>query len=555
MYRQLTAALRRRVTIDTRSLAVFRIFAGLLVVADVLLRLRNFRFFYTDDGVMPVSLAREIASDYAVSVFFLSGSPAVTLALFGLHLLVGVALFFGYHTRIAAVLAFVFVVSLDFRMPLATSYADILFRHLLFWGMFLPLGRRFSLDAIRSETPAAKTYTGLAGAFVLIQMVAMYVANGSHKIPWRKEWLSGQSLYGILHYDSISWLLGPYIRDFPLLVQLGSVKWYILMLAAPMLLLFAGRARYFAATLYVGGHLFMASTVRIGAFPFVALMGLALFYQPRAWADGRWVAERFGFVSGFETVQARGTAYGERLDGRLPRATLPETPGIERLRAPATVLVTAIVVVSGVFVVVPTLATVGAIDDEATVPLADRVESVQSNVRLDQPPWRFYQGPMGSDEYYVFAGMRSDGEVVDAYNDRPMAWDRPHGHRNYRQLDTYRERFYMYSIDSRANPAYGDDADAVYAEYLCANYRSEGRALTHVNLWAIEEDVDLENPNDYESYDREASLVHAHGCGENEPRDIALPPEAYTPDLDSETRAAIERGDERYIDALSGVGP
>ncbi len=555
MYRQLTAALTRRVTIDTRSLAVFRILAGVLVIADVLLRLRNFRFFYTDDGVMPVSLAQELTHEYAVSVFFLSGSPAVTLVLFGLHLLVGVALLFGYHTRIAAVLAFVFVVSLDFRMPLATSYADILFRHLLFWGMFLPLGQRFSLDAIRSETPAAKTHTSLAGAFVLIQMVAMYIANGSHKIPWREDWLSGQSLYGILHYDSISWLLGPYIREFPLLMQLGSIKWYILMLAAPMLVLFAGRARYFAATLYVSGHLFMASTVRIGAFPFVALMGLALFYQSRAWADGRWVAQRLGFVSRFETVHVRGTAYGQRLDRLLPRATLPETPAIERLRVPATVLVTVVVIVSGAFVVVPTLATVGAINDEATMPLADRVESVQSSVRLDQPPWRFYQGPIGSDEYYVFAGLRSDGEVVDVYNDRPMAWDRPHGHRNYQQLDTYRERFYMYSIDSRTNPAYSDDADAVYAEYLCADYRSEGQELTHINLWVIEENVDLDNPNDYENYDREASLIHAHACGEDEPRDIALPPESDTPDLDPDTRAAIERGDERYIDALSGVGP
>jgi len=71
-------------------------------------------------------------------------------------------------------------------------------------------------------------------------------------------------------------------------------------------------------------------------------------------------------------------------------------------------------------------------------------------------------------------------------------------------------------------------------------------------MWVIEEDVDLDNPNDYENYDREVGLIHAHGCGDNEPQDIELPPPAYTPDLDEDTRAAIEAGEERYIDALAG---
>ena len=551
MYSRIKAAFVRRFTIDTRSLAVFRILAGILIIADVFLRLRNFRFFYTDGGAMPVSLARELTHEYAVSVFFISGSPTVTLALFGIHLLVGVALLLGYHTRVAAVLAFVFVVSLDFRMPLATSYADILFRHLLFWGMFLPLGQRFSLDAIRSDDAPAQTYTGLAGAFVLIQMVAMYIANGSHKIPWREDWLSGNSLYGILHYDSVSWLLGPYLREFPLIMQLGSVKWYILMLGAPMLLLLAGRARYFAAIVYASGHLFMAATVRIGAFPFVALMGLALFCGPRAWSDARWIAARFGVLERINGAVETAARRGAAIDSRLPRAALPEGPVIERLRFPATVLVMMIVIVSGVFIIVPTLGTVGAMDEDTTVPLQEEVQTVQAGVRLDQPPWRFYQGPIGSDEYYVFAGLTATGETVDVYNDRPLAWDRPHGPHNHKQLDTYRERFYMYSIESRSNPAFSDNADEVYAEYLCDTYRSDGEELTHINMWVIEEDADLDNAADYASYDREAVLIHAHGCGDREPRDIQLPPPEYTPDLDSHERDRIEREDDlTYIEVI-----
>jgi len=551
MKRRLRDAARRRVTIDTRSLAAFRIAAGILIIADVLLRSRNLEFFYTDNGVMPVWLARELTHEYAPSVFFLSGSPSVTVALFAIHLLVGVALLFGYHTRIMTVLAFVFVISLDLRMPLATSYADILFRHLLFWGMFLPLGERFSLDALRRSESPADSYTGLAGAFVLIQMVAMYISNWSHKIPWQDEWLSGESLYGILHYDSISWLLGPTLREFPLLMQLGSITWYVLMFIAPLLLLLVGRPRYLLAIMLAGSHLFMAATVRIGAFPYAALMGLVLFCGPRAWADARWIVDRIGVAPRLDSATAAIGRRGTTLDRRLPRVEIPETPTVERLRTPATVFVLTIVIISGLFIIIPTLGTTGVVDEEVTDSLGGEVQSAQSLVRLNQPSWQFYQGPPGSDEYYVFIGERSDGSVVDVYNDRELAWDRPHGHYNYKQLDTYRERFYMYAIDDRVDPAYRDGAEEVYAEYLCQKGSADSMELTHLNLFVIEEDTDLDAPNEYEAYDREAVLIHAHGCGTNEPTDIAIPPAEFTPDLDEDDREEIEHDDDRrYIEEL-----
>ena len=552
MYRQLVAALKRRVTLDTRSLAVFRIVAGILVIADVLLRLRNFTFFYTDGSAMPVWLARELTHEYAPSVFFISGSPSVTLLLFGLHLLVGIALLVGYHTRIAAVLVFVFVVSLDLRMPLATSYADILFRLLLFWAMFLPLGERFSLDAVRSEGSPASTYTGLAGAFILGQMVAMYISNGSHKTPWTDDWLSGQSLYGILHYDSISWLLGPTLREIPIIMQIGSVMWFSLMFISPILLVLAGRPRYILAIIYAGGHLFMAATVRIGAFPYVALMGLALFCGPQFWRDARWIADRLGVLTNLDRTAASVAERGRAVDARLPRLTMPAALESGRLRDAGTVVVLFLVITAGVFMVVPTLNTVGAIDDDTAVPLESEVQSLQSVAKLSQPDWSFYQGPIGSDEYYVFTAQRADGEVIDVYNDRPAAFDRPHGPHNYKQLDTYRERFYMYSIERRADPAYTDGAEVVYADYLCERHGDDDNPITHLNMWVVEEDTDLDSPNDMDSYGREAVLIHAYACDGEEPTDIALPPVSFTPTLDSDTRESIETNDDhRYIDELS----
>jgi len=242
------------------------------------------------------------------------------------------------------------------------------------------------------------------------------------------------------------------------------------------------------------------------------------------------------------------------LDARLPRLTVPEPPRAEQLRYVGTVAVLFLVITAGVFMIVPTLNTVGAIDDDTAVPLESEVRSIQSVAKLSQPDWSFYQGPIGSDEYYVFTAQQADGEVIDVYNDRQAAFDRPHGPHNYKQLDTYRERFYMYSIESRANPNFTDGAEVVYADYLCeAHSNGEGdEEITHLNMWVIEEDTNLDSPNDLESYDREAVLIHAHACDGGEPQDIALPPESLTPTLDSETRESIETNDDhRYIDELS----
>jgi len=106
-----------RVRIDTRSLALFRIALGLLIVADVALRSRNLALFYTDDGAVPASLAVAVEPLAAYSPYAVVTSTAGVAALFALTALVGVALALGYYTRPVTVLALILVVSLDARKP------------------------------------------------------------------------------------------------------------------------------------------------------------------------------------------------------------------------------------------------------------------------------------------------------------------------------------------------------------------------------------------------------------------------------------------------------
>lgn len=530
---------RKRVQIDTRSLAVFRVIAGILIIVDIILRLRSFRFFYTDQGVLPVAVATEIVPTNAFSFFLLSGDPTFTLFLFVIHFLIAIQLILGYYTRVAIVLSFLFVVSLDYRNPLVTSYADLTFRHLLFWGMFMPLGARYSIDSIRSNNPAPEHYTGLAGMFALLQMIFMYLANGSHKIPFREDWLNGNSMTGILHYDSISILLGNYLREFPLFMQFSGIMWYSLMLGAPLLLLFVGRERYLLASIYACGHLFLAVTVRIGAFPFAAIMGLTLFAQSRAWADGNRVATWLNFP--IEHYYNTITQLGKTIDHWLPEFSIQTTIfQHSTLRSTVYVSVALIVLIAGIFMVIPNLQTIGVMDDEQSAPYQAEVEGVQHAFRLVEPPWRFYQGPVTYDEYYVFAGKTAAGTHVDVYNDRPLQWDRPHGVHNHKQLDTYRHRFYMYAIMNRGDDGRDDGVIESYADYLCTNWEWEGESLEHLNMYYIRERASMETVHDYTQYNRSAVLIDAYHCGGDEPELVELPPSEYRDRLDPDLYELIQ---------------
>ena len=279
--------------IDTRSLAVFRIVLGVLVVADVFLRARNFSFYYTDGGIVPQELAQANTAEYAVSVYYLTSDSTLIAGLMGLQVLFALALIVGYRTRAMTVVSFLFVISLDHHNPFVLSYADTLFRLLFFWAIFLPLGERWSVDAVHRDRSPRSSIVGVATALALGQMVFMYVLNGLHKSE-SALWKSGEAAPLVFGIDEMTFLLGDVLRDFPTLLTYGGLLWFYMLVGAWLLVFLRGRLRLPLLVLFVGGHLSFALTVRIGAFAYVAMAGLALFIPAVFWHDGRRMCRRLG---------------------------------------------------------------------------------------------------------------------------------------------------------------------------------------------------------------------------------------------------------------------
>ena len=515
-FRRAKRYLLDRLRIDTRSLAVFRIGLGSLIVADMLLRARNFGLYYTDSGIVPADLAARHTADHAISVYYLTSDTTVIAALFVIQALVGLSLAVGYRSRAATVLSFLFVVSLDHHNPFVLSYADTLFRLLLFWAIFLPLGERWSVDAVHSGGRSHGTVGGVFAALALSQMVVMYVTNGIHKLE-SELWRSGEAAPLVLGIDEMTFLLGDLVRQYPVVLEYGGLLWFYMLLTAWLLLLLPDRLRVAYGSLFVGGHLSFALTVRIGAFAYVALAGLMLFVPAAFWRDLDTVA-RYG---GFDHLSGRLRSSGEQFASTLPAFRVIPS----RYSTATTVLQrgcgVAVLVGLGVVMVVFALNFGAVVTDDgydqrslndvvSETPGGSYVHTTAEGVGITQPEWSvFAPHPRTTDRYYVFGARTTDGDRLDVFNDRPFSWDRPHDGNLQRQHGTYRQRFFMNSV-RRADP--GDELPTNVGEYICRSYDHRGTELEHISMFEVTERITAETitaPADRES---ERTHIYRHTC-------------------------------------------
>ena len=520
LFAGLKSYVRRSVTVDTRALAAFRMFAALLILADVTLRSRNFSFYYTDDGAVSQDLAQLFSGTDAFSVFFWTQDPQLIAALFVLHAVVALFLLVGYQTRIALVVSFLFVISLDHHNPFVLSYADTLFRMLLFWAIFLPLGERWSIDALQASRPPRQAVASLATAAILVQMVTMYFVNAMHKFP-SSLWQSGEAAVYVFGIDEMTFLIADHLRDFPLFLEFGGLMWFYLLLASPLMLVLHDRHRMMYAFLLMGGHLAFAVTVRIGAFAYVGILGLLLFLQLPFWSDAK-ATFRF-LLPGDDPVgevHRRIVRTVTPVAEALPRLH-PDIPGEREVRQKLSVLAVAFAIFFVLIIPLAGMGAEGAGIDDHPIPEETEAAAFFDNFGVSQPDWSIFAGPhpRSIDRWYAFPAKTSDGDIIDIYNDREMTWERPY-HELQRQHDAYRERFWMNSVQSAGQDGWVSTA---LGEYLCENHAAD---LEEIHMWEIRERITPATIDSPEDRDVRYNEIHRHAC-DGQPSDpLVEPPES-----------------------------
>lgn len=382
--------------IDLRSLALFRIALGGVMLGDLLDRVRDLTAFYTDAGVMPAGVRAEIDGVFAfLSIHrFAMGSAWAQGVLFVLAGMVAAALMAGWRSRIMAVGAWLLTLSLHRVNPDVGGGGDALLRIMLFWSVFVPIGARWSLDARRDPglRGASNSYVALPGAALLLQIAMVYWFTAAMK--YGSTWRDGSALGVALWNDYLTTPAGAALLAYPGLIP--AMTWGTLALEwlGPVLALlpvWRCPARLIAVLLFVAFHVGIEVTMTVGLFSFASMAAWMVFIPGCAW-DRLGAGLRSSAPGAEPIVPSRVTSAGAGVALAyvvLVNLSQLPVPGAERLHTPPLSL-------------------------------------LGHAVMLDQRWSMFAPNPRDQYGWFVVEGRLADGRRVDLFRaGRPAVWDKP----------------------------------------------------------------------------------------------------------------------------------
>jgi hypothetical protein len=314
-------------TLDPRSLGVCRLGLGALLLYDLARRIPGLATWYSNEGLLPNHIAlQRPAAEYMFSILFAASRPWETAVLFVLMGLVFSAFMAGYRTRLFHALSLASTVSLHSRAIFLENGGDVVLNLLCAWTLFLPMGARFSIDAVKKSLAARREQTvtdlndrsalpprqtrpvrSLVVLAILLQLAAIYYLNALHKTGW--TWRQGKAVHYVFFQERMVTWLGLLARPYllpELTRRMTYTTWNIELLAAPLILnpFFKVWSRRLMMLLLPGLHLAFASVLNLGQFSFNMIGFYPLFLGPRDWE----LARRLGPAA----ARARTVHVGDR---------------------------------------------------------------------------------------------------------------------------------------------------------------------------------------------------------------------------------------------------
>ena len=249
--------------IDPRSLGLFRLGLGLVLIFDLLRRFRYIKEFYSNEGVLPNHnhLFNLRATGRVWSLLHAFSTEGESTFAFALILVAYLLFMLGYQTRVFHAISLVALVSLTGRNILLENAGNYAASALLAFTLFLPCGSRFSLDAIRASMAARDektdralndrpvraqdeldaqrlpgwSPTSLAAFAVLAQIAIIYLVTALQQ---KGAWRDGTALYYGLNVERWVSREGAFVRHLsPALLSIWTRALYVAEWGIPALLL------------------------------------------------------------------------------------------------------------------------------------------------------------------------------------------------------------------------------------------------------------------------------------------------------------------------------
>ena len=227
----------------------------------------------------------KIIDIWFVSLHLINGTWQIQLVLFLIEALCAIALLIGYHTRLATVLSWVFLISLHSRNPLILQGGDIVSRLLLFWGMFLPLGACWSIDQHLSKKSYSNKCFSCYARFVVANLLYLLVsALLKTDASWRQE---GTAAWYALSIEQYSTSFGVYLLNYPNLLKVLTFATLYLEAFGPFFAfspIYTGPLRFATAVVFICFHLLGLNLImELGPFSYVCTVAWIAFIPGWFW--------------------------------------------------------------------------------------------------------------------------------------------------------------------------------------------------------------------------------------------------------------------------------
>ena len=408
--------LRRMFGLDWRSLALMRMGLALVLLVDLAVSAQNLRAFYTDAGVLPREMVQTDAFPKEFSVHMLGGGVGFEGALFALEGLFALMMLVGYRTRLETIGCGYLLLSRQARAPLVLYGADMIEHIAFFWALWLPLNRRFSLDAAQGRVapPTEPTYVGVAGIGAIIQFMLIYMMSALMKTgpSWTVDHTAVQYALSLGMYARSA---GQWLNQFDGVTAFLTVYTVFLELYGPLLLIFpwgTGRARLLGCLLLGTLQLGFGVCMQMGLF-WVAMNAFMLMLLPAEFWT--WLAE---------PLARRAAKWLQLTPARAPEhpAIPPFSPWRRRAARGGRWLR------DGVILAIMAGMILAALDflpnhEPLTPPGWNRLAGA---VGLDQSYAMFAPDPQRDDGWFVARGWFENGNNVDVLTGAsPANFDRP----------------------------------------------------------------------------------------------------------------------------------
>jgi len=407
-------------TVDPRSLGLFRVVFGLVLLSDLARRWVELGFWYVNSGLLPnhTVLWRPPASSM-FSLFFTVSSAREAQLGFALCALVYALFTLGYRTRWLQALTILVRVSLNSRLAPLENGGDMVMDLLCLLTLPLPLGARFSLDALASrvtspvsteakDEPTTTPVVSIAVLALLLQFAAIYLFNASSKNG--RAWQDGTAVYYALHQDKLVTWLGVWMREHLSISTLRMLTWSTLatewlgfaLIISPI---FVRETRLLAVCIMPVLHLGFALGINVGGFSPAMMSFFPLLLRAEHW---QWLSRRFG-----SRVRPVAAAIESKLRPWLrsrPNALEPAS-NASRWLAEGAILVVLLAIASE------------ALNDNAAVPQALRVPQPKWAKAIIEYPrvlqgWRMFASePSRIDSMIYVDAVTAAGDHVDPYNE------------------------------------------------------------------------------------------------------------------------------------------